>query len=210
MRYICNIGNITHKDQLMSMPSYSIRCHLCDYESSSRATWGARYYKDEEGVFECHHQMGWCDGCQSVTAIEDFGEVLQAATHIRSALDAMKRDTEPTFVNLLTAIFTSRRKWQTAAVKAINTHIKYIQLAQTRSGQERCLKCGNRGVVAYKPVKQRGDHIEAKGFMYHGHCTTDFVHPGCGGQLYEQADSVRLNINLQAKFYTLNGDFIES
>ena len=59
----------------MSVPSYSILCTQCDYRSSSNATNGQYYYKDDEGQFNLERQLGWCNGCQSITAIEDFSDV---------------------------------------------------------------------------------------------------------------------------------------
>ena len=76
----------------MSVPSYSILCTKCDYESSSNATSSHYYYKDEEGQFNCERQLGWCNGCQSIAAIEDFGEAAKAAGGIRSQLEFIRRD----------------------------------------------------------------------------------------------------------------------
>lgn len=193
----------------MSVPSYSILCAQCDYESSSRAVNGRYYYRDDEGRFNCERQLGWCNGCQRITAIEDFGEAAKVAGKIRSDLYYIRRDTGTIFANLLNVLFPSRREWLDEVLTNINNHTKYIQLAEKRAGQERCLKCGSHVVEAYKPTKEGGD-LKVQGFMYHGQCKTDVEHPGCGGMFYEKADDFRLNAKFESKFYRPDGAFIES
>ena len=193
----------------MSMPSYSILCTQCDYKSSERATWGRYYYRDAEGRFNLERQLGWCNGCQSITAIEDFGDTAKAAGEIRSQLEFIRRDTGTIFANILNVLLPSRRKWLSDRLTKINNHAKYIQLAQGRIGQERCLTCGSHVVKPYKPIREGGG-LKSQGFMYHGQCNTDFEHPGCGGMFYEKADDMRLNIKFESKFYTTDGSFIES
>ena len=193
----------------MSVPSYSIRCTKCDYRSSSRASDGRYYYRDGEGRFNLERQLGWCNGCQRITPIEDFADAADAASKIRSELEFIRRDTGTIFQNILNALFASRRKWIKKIVDNINNHAKYIQLAQKRTGQERCLTCGSHVVEAYKPTREGGG-LKSQGFMYHGQCNTDFEHPGCGGMFYEKADDVRMHGKFDSKFYTADGVFIES
>jgi len=193
----------------MSVPSYSILCTQCDYESSSNATSSHYYYRDDEGQFNCSEQLGWCDGCRSITAIEDFGDTAEAAAKIKSELEHIRRDTGTVFASLLNMLFSSRRRWLSRSIETINNHAKYIQLAQKRAGQERCLKCGSHVVEPYKPTKGGGD-LKVQGFMYHGQCKTDVVHPGCGGMFYEKAHKMRFSMVSYSKFYTTDGAFIES
>ena len=194
----------------MSVPSYSILCTQCDYESSGRAIWGRYYYKDDEGQFNLESQLGWCNGCQSITAIEDFSDAAKVAGKIRSELYSIRRDTATVFANILNVFFKSRRESLSSTIKAINGHAKYIELAEARRGQERCLKCSSHAVIPYKPAKEGGGFKEKGDFMYHGEHKTDFEHPGCGGMFYEKADDIRLNIKFESKFYTTDGGFIES
>ena len=194
----------------MSMPSYAICCTQCDYESSSKVTSGRYYYKDEEGRFHCERQLGWCNGCRSITAIEDFSDTAKAAERIRSESRRLLRDTATVFANILNVFFKSRRESLSSKIKAINGHAKYIELAEARRGQERCLKCSSHAVIPYKPAKEGGGFKEKGDFMYHGEHKTDFKHPGCGGIFYEKADDVRLHGKFDSKFYTTDGVFIES
>ena len=137
----------------MSVPSYSILCTQCDYRSSSNATNGQYYYKDDEGQFNLERQLGWCNGCQSITAIEDFSDTSKAAGEIRSNLYSIRRDTGTVFANILNVLFKSRREWIDSTIETINSYAKYIELAKARTGQERCLKCSSYVVVPYKPAK---------------------------------------------------------
>ncbi len=194
----------------MSVPSYSIRCTQCDYRSSSRATNGCYYYKDDDGEFNLERQLGWCNGCQSITAIEDFSDTAKVASRIRSELESIRRDTGTVWANILNVLFKSRRRWFDDALTTINNHAKYIQLAQKRAGQERCLTCGSHVVRPYKPTREGGGFKETGDFMFHGQHNTDVVHSGCGGTFYEKADDVRLNAKFESKFYTTDGVFIES
>ena len=131
----------------MSVPSYSILCNQCDYRSSSNATNGQYYYKDDEGQFNLERQLGWCNGCQSITAIEDFSDVVKAATKIKPELESIRRDTGTVFANILNVLFKSRREWIASIIETINSYAKYIELAKARTGQERCLKCSSYVVI---------------------------------------------------------------
>ena len=193
----------------MSMPSYSILCTQCDYDSSSNATNGRYYYKDDEGQFNLERQLGWCNGCQSITAIEDFSDVVKAATKIKSELESIRRDTGTVFANILNVLFKSRRAWIDSIIETINSYAKYIELAKARTGQERCLKCSSHVVIPYKPAKEGGGFKSRGDFMYHGEHSTDFEHPGCGGMFYEKADDVRLHGKFEPRFYMPDGTFID-
>jgi len=194
----------------MSVPSYSILCNQCDYKSSSRASHGRYFYKDDEGQFNLERQLGWCNGCQSITAIEDFSDTSKAASKIRSELESIRRDTGTVFANILNVLFKSRRAWIDSIIETINSYAKYIELAKARTGQERCLKCSSYVVVPYKPAKEGGGFKEKGDFMYHGEYQTDFEHPGCSGTFYEKADNVRLHGMFEPRFYKPDGSFIES
>ena len=194
----------------MSVPSYSILCTQCDYRSSSNATNGQYYYKDDEGLFNLERQLGWCNGCQSITAIEDFSDTSKAASKIRSELESIRRDTGTVFANILNVLFKSRRAWIDSIIETINSYAKYIELAKARTGQERCLKCSSYVVEPYKPAKEGGGFKEKGDFMYHGEHQTDFEHPGCGGMFYEKADNVRLHGKFEPRFYKPDGSCIES
>jgi len=193
----------------MSVPSYSILCTQCDYRSSSNATNGQYYYKDDEGQFNLERQLGWCNGCQSITAIEDFSDAAKVAGEIRSNLYSIRRDTGTVFANILNVLFKSRREWIDSTIVTINSYAKYIELAKARAGQERCLKCSSYVVVPYKPAKEGGD-LDVRGFMYHGQHGTNVEHPSCGGMFYEKADNVRLHGMFEPRFYKPDGSFIES
>jgi len=93
----------------MSFPSYSILCTQCDYDSSGRASHGSYYYKDDEGEFDLERQLGWCNGCQSITAIEDFGKTSKVASEIRSKLELISLKMAAVWANILNVLFKSRR-----------------------------------------------------------------------------------------------------
>ena len=194
----------------MSVPSYTILCTQCDYRSSSRANHGLYYYKDDDGQFNLERQLGWCNGCQSITPIEDFSDAAKVAGNIRSDLYFIRRDTATVFANILNVLFKSRREWLGSTIETINGNAKYIELAKARTGQERCLKCSSYVVVPYKPAREGGGFKNRGDFMYHGEHKTDFEHPGCGGMFYEQADDVRLHGKFEPRFYKPDGSFIES
>jgi|GEM_PF-708476 len=194
----------------MSVPSYAILCTQCDHQSSSNATVGRYYYRDDEGQFHCERQLGWCNGCRSITSIEDFSDTAKAAGEIRSQLEFIRRDTGTTFANILNVLLPSRREWLDSTIEAINSYAKYIQLAQKRIGQERCLTCGSHVVRPYKPTREGGGFKETGDFMFHGQHNTDIAHPGCGGMFYEKADDMRFSMVIYSRFYTTDGVFIES
>ena len=194
----------------MSMPSYAICCSQCGYESSSNATSSRYYYKDEEGRFNCERQLGWCNGCRSITAIEDFSDTAKAAERIRSESRRLLRDTATVFANILNVLFKSRRESLGSTIDNISGYAKYIQLAEERVGQERCLTCGSHVVQPYNPIREGGGFKSRGDFMYHGEHKTDFEHPGCGGMFYEKAHKMRFSMVFYTKLYTTEGGFIES
>ena len=194
----------------MSMPSYSILCTQCDYESSGRAIWGRYYYKDDEGQFNLERQLGWCNGCQSITPIEDFSDAAKVAGNIRSDLYFIRRDTATVFANILNVLFKSRRESLGSTIDNISGYAKYIQLAEERVGQERCLTCGSHVVQPYNPIREGGGFKSRGDFMYHGEHKTDFEHPGCGGMFYEKAHKMRFSMVFYTKLYTTEGGFIGS
>ena len=147
----------------------------------------------------------WCNGCQSITAIEDFSDAAKVAGEIRSELEFIRRDTGTVFANILNIILPSRLKWLSDALTTINNHAKYIQLAQ-----ERCFTCGSHVVKLYKPIREGGGFKETGNFMLHGQHGTDVEHPGFGGMFYEKADDVRFSMVSYLKFYTTDGVFLES
>ena len=154
--------------------------------------------------------MGWCNGCQSIAAIEDLGEAAKAAGGIRSQFKFIRRDTGTIFANLLNVLFPSGREWLGDVLTNINNHAKYIQLAQKRAGQERCLTCASHVVRPYKPTREGGGFKETGDYMYHGQHGTDVEHPGCGGMFYEKAHEMRFSMVFYSRFYTTDGVFIES
>jgi len=194
----------------MSMPSYAIHCTQCDYESSSNVTSSRYYYKGEEGRFNCERQLGWCNGCRSITAIEDFSDTAKAAERIKSQLEFIRRDTATAFANILNMLFKSRRESLSSTIETINSNAKYIELAEERIGQERCLTCGSHVVQPYNPIREGGGFKSRGDFMYHGEHNTDFEHPDCGGMFYEKAHKMRFSMVFYSKFYTTDGVFIES
>ena len=194
----------------MSVPSYSILCTQCDYNSSSRASHGIYYYKNDEGQFNLERQLGWCNGCHSITAIEDFGKTAEAATKIRFELELISLKTGTFWANIFNVLFKSCREWIASIVETTLSYAKYIEIAKVRTGQERCLTCSSYVVVPYKPTKEGGGFKEKGDFMYQGEHNTDFEHPGCGGMFYEKADNVRFNGKSEYRFYKPNGHFIES
>ena len=194
----------------MSVPSYSILCNQCDYKSSSRASHGRYFYKDDEGQFNLERQLGWCNSCQSITAIEDFRKTAEVASKVRFELELISLKTGTVWANILNVLFKSRREWIASIIETTESYAKYIELAIARTGQERCLKCSSYVVVPYKPAKEGGGFKEKGDFMYHGEHKTDFEHPGCGGTFYEKADNVRLHGKFEPRYYKLDGSFIES
>jgi len=171
---------------------------------------GRYYYKDEEGRFNCERQLGWCNGCRSITAIEDFSDTPRAASQIRSELKNINRYTSSVYANICNVLLPSNRKWLNRLTDTINSYAKYIELAEARHGQERCLKCNSHAVIPYKPAKEGGGFKETGDHMYHGEHKTDFEHPGCGGMFYEKAHKMRFSMVFYSKFYTTDGVFIES
>ena len=131
----------------MSFPSYSILCTQCDYDSSSRASHGSYYYKNDEGEFDLERQLGWCNGCQSITAIENFDKASKVASEIRSKLELINLKMAAVWANILNVLFKSRREWLDSTIETINSYAKYIELAEARTGQERCLKCSSYVVI---------------------------------------------------------------
>jgi hypothetical protein len=194
----------------MSMPSYSILCTQCDYRSSGTAVWGIFFYKGDDGQFNLERQMGWCNCCQSITAIEDFSNIAEIEGKVRSGVEIIKSHTDTLFTHVLNALFKSRRELISRISSSNHSYSKYIKLAKVRAGQERCLICGSHAVAPYKPTKIADDFRERGDLFYHGQHNTGVVHPDCGGIFYEKGDETRLMIKFKTRNYRLDGSFIEA
>ena len=86
-----------------------------------------------EGQFNLERQLGWCNGCQSITPIEDFSDAAKVAGNIRSDLYFIRRDTATVFANILNVLFKSRREWLGSTIETINGNAKYIELVKART-----------------------------------------------------------------------------
>jgi len=194
----------------MSVPTYSIQCDKCDYSSGSGVVFGGYMYQDNESLFSCPRQLGWCDDCAQLQPIENFDSVNDALTDIMDSTHDIEKSTRSIWSNILNALIPSRRKSNAWDAERAQNAAKYIQITYDRAGCERCLQCGSHSVTPYRPNKISGDLDLDTDFLFAGRIITDFIHPNCGGTFHEVGSSSRFFFRQKTYVYTPQGDFIES
>ena len=68
---------------------------------------------------------------------------LRQLLKLESELELIRLETGTVWANILNVLFKSRREWLDSTIETINSYAKYIELAEARTGQERCLKCSS-------------------------------------------------------------------
>ena len=173
----------------MSIPFLSFTCDSCDYRESSFVTFGRFLWNYNGHTFNFDRQLGLCQHCRAVVAMEKFPE-----PHEFEEAKKLQPELRGKFVNPFTASYVR----QLASREGFEVLERVMEIRRLPV----CLKCGRSDVqpLALPEVPdgtKRTDmdltHLAAK-------------HPGCGGQLQvEGSGGLRIGANPVTYYFDIYG-----
>lgn len=186
----------------MSMPSIDLDCNKCEHSGSSMALWGRYSYTDGEHEINIHRDLGWCFGCERLTAVESLS-ITDYCKDMHGYISELSRLTKHSLLLLFSKYSRARIKLLQGKIKVTNDLI-----AQIAGGKRepRCLSCGSTHVDPFD-----GDYsLEYEGLNYDGEKKTGYIHKGCGGEFIAKPNPLRFNMKFPHLLYNLSGVFQES
>ena len=172
--------------EFMSLSFFNITCDGCSFNGSSLATFGRYIWSHNGKLFPIDRQMGLCEDCDNIVAIEKFPEsvVMERARKIRPILMLGK----PLLFHL-----EDDEAQYLASQKNFNVLERLIYLNRPPV----CLQCAGSAVHAIKiPKGASGGTLMNLGIK----------HPGCLGHLKVQGSgSLRISMRPITRLYDLSG-----
>jgi len=143
--------------------------------------------------------LGWCHSCENFTAVEDFSDrssihqrISELETFLANTLDIDLSKVRQGFESLDLKTHEQRRNnaWELDNLK------NRIPFFEKRESPPRCLMCASIYIVhlRFDPP------TEGQGSVRLG-----FVNPTCGGSLFIETTSRRINMSLDNIFYDREG-----
>jgi hypothetical protein len=124
------------------------------------------------------------------------------------AIDSISDSTSSPLHNILNSIFKSRRESINWDLEKITELLDYIELANRRAGDEKCLKCGSHDAVPF-PGTIDTNNLMQSDFTYSGKSSTGFIHPNCGGEIIIEGTGMRFSYVPSTNIYNTDGTFRE-
>ena len=170
----------------MSFSFFNITCDGCLFNGSSLATFGRYIWSHNGKLFPIDRQMGLCEDCDNIVAIEKFPDlvVMERARKIRPILMLGK----PLLFHL-----EDDEAQYLASQKNFDLLERIIDLNRSPV----CLKCAGSAVHAIKiPKGASGGTLMDLGIK----------HPGCSGHLKVQGSGgLRISMRPITRLYDLSG-----
>ncbi|UZE96827.1 hypothetical protein [Alkalimarinus alittae] len=203
----------------MSLPATNITCNACHYSGSTGVAFGLFKYQTPCGNITLPRDLGWCNTCKSVAAIEDTDQAARyeslkddisgLASDLAEEIEKAKRSRP-----LLRRLFSKQKpdndeiRLIRASLACLNEELANPSVLASYLRSERgakCLSCGSSEVFIFPQIPAGIDSF------YSEERTPEAIgikHPGCGGELYATTSELRLNIRLTEKRYSLDGERI--
>jgi hypothetical protein len=192
----------------MSVPSYTYKCSKCDFSAPGSLLTGLTVYEDGEQHIQCHYEACWCNKCVSITPLENFKANKSELEKAKIALNRATERTSYFWQNILNALLKYRQTFIKNELNEITASLKYMELANNRMGDEKCLKCGSNDATPLPDeVKLAGTQITGR--KYSENSPTGFIHPHCGGEIIAVGDDMRFNLVPSTNIYSMDGSFKE-
>ena len=173
----------------MSFPFMSIQCTSCSFQGISLVTFGDFGWEYQGQVFRINTQMGLCENCNAIVAMERF-----------PTIDTLERAREmhADFAGKRLGIFERDEAKKIASKEGLAVLERVMKLNRLPV----CLRCGGNNV---RPVRvPRG--VTAKRQIP---VCLGISHPWCGGLLMiEGSRGMRIGMNLVTKTYDTYGQLI--
>lgn len=210
----------------MSVPFKVFSCSHCDYESSDLVLRGLFCYQGSFGSLSIERQLGWCQECGQIVAIEDLpnqqkiekehADITEKKQYIEKYLYSMQENR-----SWIKKLFGLTIK-PPSEIESLKSECSYMELnlkekqkalpiMEQRKSPPRCLYCGTVNCFSLPKLpkipspeyplfsnKDPGPPIEI-----------GFKHPGCGGNILVRFSEVRLSLGNKHRIYDLEGRFIQ-
>lgn len=173
----------------MSIPFLNFTCGSCEYHSTSFVTFGEFLWNYEGQTFNFDRQLGVCQDCKAVVAMENFPEL-----HEFEEAKKLHPELRGKFVNPLTESYVR----QLASRKGFEVLERVMEIRRLPV----CLKCGGTDV---KPVvlPEVPDGAKRTDMAL---TPLEIKHPGCGGRLQVKGSGrLRIGANPATYYFDIYG-----
>jgi hypothetical protein len=183
----------------MSMPSKILRCDACGKEANTCMLHQSfRYwYKDTE-VF-LPRTLGFCLDCNNFAPIEYFG------TRIEETNQKLEAHSTRVTRFVRRVLSSNPRPWLRKVLaycfSELCENVYFLELAETRRGDERCLCCLSRNIIKFEGNINLPYDISG---VYVGKAATGFIHPGCGGEFWVENSPWRFNLARHPQYFLVD------
>ena len=173
----------------MSIPFLTFTCDSCGYHETSFVTFGRFLWNYDGQTFNFDRQLGLCQDCEAIVAMEDFPEPqeFEEARKLHPELCGK-------FVNPFTASYAR----QLASREGFEVLERVMELRRSPV----CLKCGRSDVqpLILPKVPDGATRIDMV------LTNLEVKHPGCGGQLQvEGSGKLRIGVNPVTYYFGIDG-----
>lgn len=173
----------------MSIPFLTFTCDSCDFRESSFVTFGRFLWNYNGHTFNFDRQLGLCQDCRAVVAMENFPE-----PHEFEEAKKLQPELRGKFVNPFTASYVR----QLASREGFEVLERVMELRR----QPVCLKCGGSDVQPLV-LPEVPDGAKRTDMVL---TNLEVKHPGCGGQLQvEGSGGLRLALNPVTYYFGIDG-----
>ncbi len=185
----------------MSMPTIHLNCDKCGYSVSTTVICGSYSYLVNEIKIPLKRKLGWCNCCNSFSAIEYFNDDLfEEIINCRDHLEELQSRW------ILNCLSSSRRKEINSYQKKLIEVSLRLHIISERKGDEKCLSCGSNDILLFDgDYSLEYDIIDG---LYKGTKKTGFIHPNCGGEFIAIPSSYRIIMGFTPKYYDKYGILI--
>ena len=159
---------------------------------------GLFYYVDQGSELKVDREIGRCCGCNSLTAIESFTNSTKLIQKHDKQTQDLKAEYRSIWRYLIQSFF---RKQKIDNANSLAGIAKKLYLNNIRKGTEKCLSCGSMKIIPFGCDYS----LEYDVILHTGTKDTGFKHPDCGGQIIEEPNPIRFNVQHEYKFSSLNG-----
>ena len=189
----------------MSMGVTTYYCDTCTFEQWDSHTWGRRAYFLWEGCsVPLEWELGWCEGCGGLAAVEVLSKDRRRAEleKAESDLTELNFRRKRRWWELPWTWRNKMEKWKQLAPKAHDAKLA-LKLIMDRKTPPRCLNCGSEHVIA--PLQTDNSEWQDSSQPKR----IGFLHPRCHGELWKKRSDTRLAFQRSILLYAPGGEFIE-
>lgn len=211
----------------MSWPVTMYYCTVCNFEQGDGGTRGTREYVLDNGVrIPVRWQIGWCESCNGLAAIEDLS-IHGRIQDYRGAQRDLQFEIKRSRLSWLFGLSKSEKSLRRMYEDCIEDAFDALEMLANRKSQPHCLTCLSTEVhlpekpesanedtpnspCIFNSIGQGAEESDLQQDRYSNQSI--LLHPGCGGEIrprkFDQDDN-RIDIKQSVHRYTPEGLLIE-